>query len=62
MELPSTRDAGVSGVVNISTKAAVLFVVAASCFLYIMYRLMSVSQWFIEVLVVLFCIGGTEVY
>lgn len=46
------------GVVNISTTSALLFVVVASCFLVILYKLMS--TWLIELLVVLFCIGGAE--
>ncbi|KAI9079066.1 hypothetical protein K1719_038974 [Acacia pycnantha] len=57
-EIPSTEGRGVSGVVYINTKTAVLFVVVASCFLFMLYKLMS--SWFIEVLVVLFCIGGIE--
>lgn len=48
-----------SGIVNINTASAILFVVIASCFLIMLYKLMS--YWFIEVLVVLFCIGGVEV-
>ena len=48
-----------SGYVDISTTAAVLFVLFASGFLVMLYKLMSL--WFIEVLVVLFCIGGVEV-
>lgn len=48
-----------SGVMDVSTKSAVLFVVVASCFLVMLYKLMSF--WFLEVLVVLFCIGGVEV-
>lgn len=49
-----------SGVVlEISIISAVLFVVVASCFLIMLYKLMS--SWFIEVLVVLFSIGGVEV-
>ncbi|KAK4802803.1 hypothetical protein SAY86_001006 [Trapa natans] len=47
-----------SGVVEISTISAVLFVVVASCFLIILYKLMS--SWFLDLLVVLFCIGGVE--
>ncbi|XP_024024093.1 signal peptide peptidase-like 4 [Morus notabilis] len=47
-----------SGYVDINTTAAVLFVVIASCFLVMLYKLMS--SWFLEVLVVLFCIGGVE--
>ena len=42
-----------------NVKAAVLFVVFALCFLFMLYKLMS--SWFIDVLVVLFCIGGIEV-
>lgn len=51
---------GVSGVVDINTTSAVLFVVIASCFLILLYKLMSF--WFVELLVVLFCIGGVEVH
>ena len=47
------------GVVEITVISAILFVVVASCFLIMLYKLMSF--WFIEVLVVLFCIGGVEV-
>ncbi|XP_047937798.1 signal peptide peptidase-like 4 [Salvia hispanica] len=47
-----------SGVVDINTTSAVLFVVIASCFLIMLYKLMSSA--FIEVLVVVFCIGGVE--
>ncbi|CAH9140398.1 unnamed protein product [Cuscuta epithymum] len=47
-----------SGVVDINTMSAILFVVMASCFLIMLYKLMSV--WFLEILVVLFCIGGVE--
>lgn len=46
--------------VDINTTSAVLFIVVASCFLILIYKLMS--YWFIELLVVLFCIGGVEVY
>ncbi|KAI4303375.1 hypothetical protein MLD38_039015 [Melastoma candidum] len=53
-----TEGIGSSGVVDINTTSAVLFVVVASCFLVMLYRWMS--YWFIEVLVVLFCIGGVE--
>ncbi|KAM7260388.1 hypothetical protein ACFE04_016129 [Oxalis oulophora] len=47
-----------SGIVDINVTSAILFVVIASCFLVILYKLMS--YWFIELLVVLFCIGGVE--
>ncbi|XP_023534333.1 signal peptide peptidase-like 2 [Cucurbita pepo subsp. pepo] len=46
------------GVVYINMASAVLFVIVASCFLILLYKLMS--YWFIELLVVLFCIGGAE--
>ncbi|CAN4099511.1 unnamed protein product [Withania somnifera] len=46
------------GVLDINTTSALLFIVVASCFLIMLYKLMSF--WFIEVLVVLFCIGGVE--
>uniref|UniRef100_A0A5B7A5F9 Putative signal peptide peptidase-like 4 n=1 Tax=Davidia involucrata TaxID=16924 RepID=A0A5B7A5F9_DAVIN len=58
-EFLSTEGTGSSGVVDINTTSAILFVVVASCFLVMLYKLMSL--WFIEVLVVLFCIGGVEV-
>lgn len=57
--LNTENAAGSSGYVEISTAAAILFVVVASCFLVMLYKLMA--YWFIEVLVVLFCIGGVEV-
>ncbi|KAK9265368.1 hypothetical protein L1049_003518 [Liquidambar formosana] len=60
-EFPDAKDggaSGASGVVDINTTSAVLFVVVASCFLIILYKLMSF--WFVELLVVLFCIGGVE--
>ncbi|GAB2271717.1 Signal peptide peptidase-like 4 [Dionaea muscipula] len=57
-ELPVIGGNGPVGFVDISTRSAVLFVVFASCFLILLYKFMS--PWFIEVLVVLFCIGGVE--
>uniref|UniRef100_A0A7C9DSN2 PA domain-containing protein n=1 Tax=Opuntia streptacantha TaxID=393608 RepID=A0A7C9DSN2_OPUST len=57
-DLAEPPDSGSGGVVSISTTSAVLFVVVASCFLIILYKLMS--SWFITLLVVLFCIGGAE--
>ncbi|KAK4743887.1 hypothetical protein SAY87_010199 [Trapa incisa] len=47
-----------SGVIEISTTSAILFVLAASCFLIILYKFMS--SWFLDLLIVLFCIGGVE--
>lgn len=57
-DIPNAKDIGASGVVDINTTSAVLFVVIASCFLVVLYKLMS--YWFVELLVVLFCIGGVE--
>ncbi|XP_047337581.1 signal peptide peptidase-like 2 [Impatiens glandulifera] len=59
-EFPITSDDGGSGSgsVDINTTSAVLFIVVASCFLVILYKLMS--GWFIDLLVALFCIGGVE--
>ncbi|CAL5442573.1 unnamed protein product [Camellia sinensis] len=57
-EFPTTKDAVTAGIVDISTASAVLFVVIASCFLVILYKL--TSSWFLEFLVVLFAIGGAE--
>ncbi|GAV81733.1 LOW QUALITY PROTEIN: PA domain-containing protein/Peptidase_A22B domain-containing protein/MFS_1 domain-containing protein, partial [Cephalotus follicularis] len=59
-EILQMEDVGGSGFVNISMASAILFVVLASCFLVMLYRFMSF--WFIEVLVVLFCIGGIEMF
>lgn len=60
-DIPSDKAVGAAtgGVVDISTMSAVFFVVIASCFLVILYKLMSL--WLVEILVVLFCIGGIEV-
>ncbi|KAK5847085.1 hypothetical protein PVK06_003387 [Gossypium arboreum] len=57
-EIPDTRHVGSGGLLNINTRSAVLFVVFASCFLIMLYKLMA--YWFVELLVVLFCIGGVE--
>ncbi|KAL6569526.1 Signal peptide peptidase-like 4 [Orobanche minor] len=46
------------GVVDINTTSAILFVLIASCFLVMLYKLMS--RVFIEILVAVFCIGGIE--
>ncbi|XP_073312818.1 signal peptide peptidase-like 4 [Primulina huaijiensis] len=46
------------GVVDINILSAVCFIVIASCFLLMLYKFMS--HLFIEILVVLFCIGGVE--
>ncbi|XP_022738189.1 signal peptide peptidase-like 2 [Durio zibethinus] len=57
-EIPDARHVSYGGIVDINTTSAVLFVVLASCFLVLLYKLMS--YWFVELLVVLFCIGGVE--
>ncbi|XP_042471030.1 signal peptide peptidase-like 4 [Zingiber officinale] len=57
-ELTKMETTGSNGIVDINTTSAVLFVVIASCFLILLYKLMSF--WFVELLVVLFCIGGVE--
>ncbi|XP_044477158.1 signal peptide peptidase-like 2 [Mangifera indica] len=57
-EIPNAKAVGGSTIVDISTASAVLFVVFASFFLVMLYEFMS--YWFIELLVILFCIGGVE--
>ncbi|KAL4325502.1 hypothetical protein GQ457_11G024500 [Hibiscus cannabinus] len=57
-EIPDTRHVGSGGILDINTTSAILFVVFASFFLVLLYKLMS--YWFVELLVVLFCIGGVE--
>nr|XP_017247953.1 PREDICTED: signal peptide peptidase-like 4 isoform X2 [Daucus carota subsp. sativus] len=47
-----------SSVVDITTTSAILFILIASCFLVLLYKFMSYK--FIEILVVVFCIGGVE--
>ncbi|XP_028553141.1 signal peptide peptidase-like 5 isoform X1 [Dendrobium catenatum] len=57
-DLLNMESASSRGVVDINTISAILFVVIASGFLVMLYKLMS--TWFVEILVVLFCIGGVE--
>ncbi|KAJ0739927.1 putative aminopeptidase [Helianthus annuus] len=57
-EYLSTEASYSSGVVEITTTSAIVFIVVASCFLVLLYKKMSYV--FIEVLVVLFAIGGAE--
>ncbi|CAI9094091.1 OLC1v1029754C2 [Oldenlandia corymbosa var. corymbosa] len=57
-EISSRKGTHTSYVMDINTISAVLFVVVASCFLILLYKLMS--AWFMDILVVLFCIGGAE--
>ncbi|GFP86519.1 signal peptide peptidase-like 2 [Phtheirospermum japonicum] len=58
-EIPRiSKGSGGSSVVDINTTSVLLFVVVASCFVIVIYKLMS--YWFVEFLVVLFCIGVVE--
>ncbi|XP_073012986.1 signal peptide peptidase-like 2 [Typha latifolia] len=45
-------------ILEINAKGAVIFVIAASAFLLLLFYFMS--SWFVWLLIVLFCIGGTE--
>ncbi|XP_078434233.1 signal peptide peptidase-like 2 [Wolffia australiana] len=54
----ANKDDSDKEVFEINAKGAVVFIVVASIFLLLLYFFMS--AWFIWVLVVLFCIGGTE--
>ncbi len=47
-------------IVDINVVSAVLFLVLASVFLILLYYFMS--DWFLILLVILFCIGGFEVF
>jgi signal peptide peptidase-like protein 2B len=47
-----------SGMIDINVASAIMFVVVASCFLIMLYKMMS--SWFVELLVVIFCVGGVE--
>ncbi|GAB2273909.1 Signal peptide peptidase-like 2 [Dionaea muscipula] len=57
-ELQDTAIMSSTGAMEISVTLALLFVVVASCFLLLLYKLMS--SWLIELLVILFAIGGAE--
>lgn len=46
--------------IDINVASAIMFVVVASCFLIMLYKMMS--SWFVELLVVIFCVGGVEVW
>ncbi|KAL5216906.1 hypothetical protein ABZP36_008307 [Zizania latifolia] len=52
------ENGGSGGMVDINVASAIMFVVVASCFLIMLYKLMS--SWFVDLLVVIFCIGGVE--
>ncbi|WVZ05596.1 hypothetical protein V8G54_018942 [Vigna mungo] len=55
----TARDDFDKEIVNIDSKGAIIFVIAASTFLVLLFFFMS--SWFVWVLIVLFCIGGIEV-
>lgn len=54
----SERGKEESDVLNINVASAILFVLFASGFLLLIYKFMS--EWFLLLLVILFCIGGVE--
>ncbi|XP_026418595.1 signal peptide peptidase-like 2 isoform X1 [Papaver somniferum] len=54
----SVKDDSAKEVFDINASGAVVFVIVASVFLMLLYFFMS--AWFIWVLIVLFCIGGSE--
>ncbi|MBA0855414.1 hypothetical protein Goshw_013394 [Gossypium schwendimanii] len=47
-------------ILDISVKGAIVFVITASTFLVLLYFFMS--AWFVWLLIVLFCIGGVQVF
>ncbi|KAL4192788.1 hypothetical protein AMTRI_Chr06g196070 [Amborella trichopoda] len=55
---PINKDDSLKEVLDINLKGAVIFIFAASAFLLLLYFFMS--SWFIWLLIVLFCIGGSE--
>jgi len=56
----SNREASEKEILEINARGAIIFVIAASAFLLLLFYFMS--SWFVWLLIVLFCIGGTEVY
>ncbi|XP_027352751.1 signal peptide peptidase-like 2 isoform X1 [Abrus precatorius] len=54
----TAKDDSDKEIVNIDSKGAIIFVIAASTFLVLLFFFMS--SWFVWVLIVLFCIGGIE--
>ncbi|BAT82937.1 Signal peptide peptidase-like 2 [Vigna angularis] len=54
----TARDDFDKEIVHIDSKGAIIFVIAASTFLVLLFFFMS--SWFVWVLIVLFCIGGIE--
>lgn len=52
------REESEKEILEINAKGAIIFVIAASVFLLLLFYFMS--SWFIWLLIVLFCIGGTE--
>lgn len=54
----STREDTGKEVLEINARGAIIFVIAASAFLLLLFYFMS--SWFVWLLIVLFCIGGIE--
>ncbi|CAL9156153.1 unnamed protein product [Musa hybrid cultivar] len=52
------REESEKEILEINAKGAIIFVIAASVFLLLLFYFMS--SWFIWLLIILFCIGGTE--
>lgn len=54
----SNREDSEKEILEINAKGAIIFVIAASAFLMLLFYFMS--SWFVWLLIVLFCIGATE--
>ncbi|XP_020245743.1 signal peptide peptidase-like 2 [Asparagus officinalis] len=54
----SSREDSEKEILEINARGAIIFVIAASAFLLLLFYFMS--SWFVWLLIVLFCIGGTE--
>lgn len=56
---PNMEEETEDEVIEINAKMAILFVIAASTFLVLLYFFMA--PWFNWLLIIMFCIGGTQV-
>ena len=56
---PNMEEETEDEVIEINAKMAIIFVIAASTFLVLLYFFMA--PWFNWLLIILFCIGGTQV-
>uniref|UniRef100_A0A5B6Z4Q0 PA domain-containing protein n=1 Tax=Davidia involucrata TaxID=16924 RepID=A0A5B6Z4Q0_DAVIN len=54
----TVKDDEEEGVLDLTAKTAIVFVITASIFLVLLYLFMS--SWFVWLLIVLFCIGGVQ--